>query len=143
MRELLGKKLKYDVTTSYGLVLVPSESILDQDHMNLFQQHRINLLDIIVTSDAEIAHTPDSSRLLVEKASQYAKELFERIQRQKKVPLLEIKNELIPIVQQAADHPDLFQLFESVKAKDEIHPQAQYWCRCVVHITRQVAAVRR
>ncbi|MEW9699951.1 HD-GYP domain-containing protein [Paenibacillus sp. SI8] len=119
MRELLGKRLKYDVTTSYGLVLVPSQTVLDQDHLNLFQQHRIDAVEIITTSEAERVSAPDSSRLLVEKASLYAKEIFERIQARKKVPLLEIKNELIPIVQQAADHPDLYQLFEAVKAKDE------------------------
>ncbi|OPH56704.1 phosphohydrolase [Paenibacillus ferrarius] len=122
MRELLGKKLKYDVTTSHGLVLLPSQSVLYQEHLDLFQQHRIDLMDILTTEDeqeSESGFSLDSSELLVQKASQYAKDLFERIQSQKKIPLLEIKNELIPIVQQAAENPDLFQLFQAVKAKDE------------------------
>ncbi|NEW07114.1 HD-GYP domain-containing protein [Paenibacillus sp. SYP-B3998] len=119
MRELLGKVLKYDVTTSYGLVLVPSQSVLDQEHLDLFQQHRIDKVDIIVTSHIEVVSTSDSSQLLVQKATQYAKDLFERIQTHKKIPLLEIKNDLIPIIQEAAEHPDLFQLFQAVKAKDE------------------------
>ncbi|MEC0227994.1 HD-GYP domain-containing protein [Paenibacillus alba] len=122
MRELLGKKLKYDVTTSHGLVLLPSQSVLNQEHLDLFKQHRIDLMDILTTEDeeeSESGFSHDSSELLVQKASQYAKDLFERIQSQKKIPLLEIKNELIPIVQQAAENPDLFQLFQAVKAKDE------------------------
>ncbi|NQX66739.1 HD-GYP domain-containing protein [Paenibacillus alba] len=122
MRELLGKKLKYDVTTSYGLVLLPSKSVLNQEHLDLFQQHRIDLMDIMTTEDeqeSESGSSLDSTELLVQRASQYAKDLFERIQSQKKIPLLEIKNELIPIVQQAAENPDLFQLFQAVKAKDE------------------------
>ncbi|MCY9664561.1 HD-GYP domain-containing protein [Paenibacillus alginolyticus] len=123
MRELLGKMLKYDVTTSHGLVLVPSQSVLNQEHLDLFRQHRIDFMEIITTTMYEhklvSVSPPDSSELLVQKASQYAKDLFERIQSQKKIPLLEIKNELIPIVLQAAENPDLFQLFEAVKAKDE------------------------
>ncbi|MGO4275635.1 HD-GYP domain-containing protein, partial [Paenibacillus sp. TAF58] len=123
MRELLGKMLKYDVTTSHGLVLVPSQSVLNQEHLDLFRQHRIDFMGIITTTMQEhkpdSVSPPDSSKLLVQKASQYAKDLFERIQSQKKIPLLEIKNDLIPIVQQAAEHPDLFQLFQAVKAKDE------------------------
>ncbi|TXK82488.1 HD-GYP domain-containing protein [Paenibacillus sp. N3.4] len=123
MRELLGKVLKYDITTSYGLVLAPSQSVLNQDHLNLFRQHRIDFMDIIVTSDNELVHISDSpsdsSQVLVLKATEYARDLFERIQSKKKIPLLEIKNELIPIVQQAAENPDLFQLFQAVKAKDE------------------------
>lgn len=123
MRELLGKMLKYDVTTSHGLVLVPSQSVLNQEHLDLFRQHRIDFMGIITTTMHEhkldTVSPPDSSELLVQKASQYAKDLFERIQSQKKIPLLEIKNELIPIVLQAAENPDLFQLLEAVKAKDE------------------------
>lgn len=38
---------------------------------------------------------------------------------EKKIPLYEIRNQLVPIVQQAAEHPDLFELLEAVKAKDE------------------------
>ncbi|UJF36243.1 HD-GYP domain-containing protein [Paenibacillus hexagrammi] len=116
---LLGKKVKYDVTTSFGLVLVPGQSVLDQEHLNLLQQHRIDLADIIFISDEEIESDKDTSQALVEKATLYAKELFERIRLHKKIPLLEVKNELIPIVQEAADHPNIFQLFEAVKAKDE------------------------
>ncbi|GGI46117.1 HD family phosphohydrolase [Paenibacillus marchantiophytorum] len=122
MRELLGKKLKYDVTTSYGLVLVPSQSVLTQEHLDLFQQHRIDFMDIMTTVEEEEIESEssiNSSEHLVQKASQYAKDLFERIQSQKKIPLLEIKNDLIPIVQQAAENPDLYELFQAVKAKDE------------------------
>ena len=123
MRELLGKTLKVEVTTSYGLVLVPSQTILNQEHLDLFRHHRISEMDILTTSMIEAQQTSvssnDSSQRLVKKATQYAKDLFERIQTQKKIPLLEIKNELIPIVQEAAANPDLFQLFQAVKAKDE------------------------
>lgn len=123
MRELLGKKLKYDVTTSYGLVLVPSQSVINQEHLDLFRQHRIDFMNIITTTmhDRELGSVPpkDSSQLLIKRASEYAKDLFERIKTQKKIPLLEIKNDLIPIVQQAAENPDLFQLFQAVRAKDE------------------------
>ncbi|MGG1514116.1 HD-GYP domain-containing protein [Paenibacillus oryzisoli] len=123
MRELVGKVLKYDVTTSYGLVLVPSQTMVLEEHLELFRQHRIDVLDIVTVNmpdhRQEAAEKQDSSQRLVQKAAQYAKDIFERIQTQKKIPLLEIKNELIPIVSQAAENPDLFQLFQAVKAKDE------------------------
>lgn len=122
LRDLLGKRLRYDVTTSYGLVLVPIHTILSEEHLDLFKQHRIDMMDIVTTTmpdnETQAAPAHEASRL-VQKATEYAKDLFERIQTQKKIPLLEIKSELIPIVQQAADNPDLFQLFQAVKAKDE------------------------
>lgn len=122
LRDLMGKRLRYDVTTSYGLVLVPIHTVLNQEHLDLFKQHRIDSMDIVTTTmpDGQTQSAPahDANRL-VQKATEYAKDLFERIQTQKKIPLLEIKSELIPIVQQAAENPDLFQLFQAVKAKDE------------------------
>lgn len=126
MRELTGKMLKYDVTTSYGLVLAPSLTVLTAEHLDLFRQHRIDFMDIITTNPPEqleqelvVTGSQDSSELLVQKASQFAKQLFEQMESENKIPLFEIRNQLIPIVQQAAEHPDLFELLEAVKAKDE------------------------
>lgn len=127
LRELLGKVLKYDVTTSYGLVLAPSQTILTQEHVDLFRQHRIDFMDIVTTTIQEqdnlrileAVSSQDSSELLVQQASAYARDLFRRIESEKKIPLQEIKNELLPIVHQAAQHPDLFKLFQAVRAKDE------------------------
>ncbi|MDD9266551.1 HD-GYP domain-containing protein [Paenibacillus sp. GCM10023248] len=127
MRELLGKMLKYDVMTSYGLVLAPSKTVLTQEHLDLFRQHRIHFMDIITTTVQddedqpvlEVVSSPNTSELLVQQASAYAKQLFERIGTEQKIPLTEIKSELLPIVQQAAEQPNLFKLFQAVRAKDE------------------------
>ncbi|MBP1967034.1 HD-GYP domain-containing protein [Paenibacillus aceris] len=123
MSDLAGKMLKYDVTTNYGLVLAPAQTVLMEEHLNLFRHHRIDFMDIITTNlqeqELEDVHSQDSSGLLVQKATQFAKQLFEQMEVQKKIPLFEIKNQLIPIVQQAAEHSDLFEIFEAVKAKNE------------------------
>ncbi|NOV00231.1 HD-GYP domain-containing protein [Paenibacillus planticolens] len=123
MRDLAGKMLKYDVTTSYGLVLATAQTVLMEEHLDLFRQHRIDFMDIIATSlqeqELEDVQSQNPSGLLVRKATQFAKDLFELVETQKKIPLFEIKNQLIPIVQQAAEHSDLFEIFEAIKAKDE------------------------
>ncbi|TXK77960.1 HD-GYP domain-containing protein [Paenibacillus sp. N3.4] len=114
---LLGKKIKNDVTNEKGLVLIPARYVLDLNSLELLQQHAIDFTDIILWSDNDVE--TDSPESLVKEAVHYAQDLFERMKYNKKIPLLEIRNELIPIVQQASEHPDLFQLFEAVKAKDE------------------------
>jgi HD-GYP domain-containing protein (c-di-GMP phosphodiesterase class II) len=114
---LFGRKVKYDVTNATGLVLVPAYTVLNQENFELLMQHRIHSSDIVLIAPGEADKS--SSSTLVQEATRYAKEVFDRIKVNKKIPLLEIKNDLIPIVQQASEHPDLFQLFESVKAKDE------------------------
>jgi HD-GYP domain-containing protein (c-di-GMP phosphodiesterase class II) len=114
---LLGKKVKKDVMNDFGLVLIPAFTIIEQDHLNILRQHRIHYSEVILMSDSE--SSTNASIALVKEATRYTKDLFDRIQTQKKIPLLEIKNDLIPIVKQVSEHPNLFQLLEAVKAKDE------------------------
>ncbi|WP_040949546.1 HD-GYP domain-containing protein [Gorillibacterium massiliense] len=115
MKNLLGRKVKFDIVNDRGLVIVPARFVLDRDHLRLLEQHGIDYSGIALMSDQE----PTVYQSLVEVATERTKELFNQIKTTKKVPLLEIKNELIPIVQQTSENPDVYQLFETVKAKDE------------------------
>ncbi|MBW5447355.1 HD domain-containing protein [Cohnella sp. CFH 77786] len=122
---LLGKKIKDDIRNETGLLLISGGTVLDQTHYELILKHQIDLSQIAVLSGEEITNLPEqaesnsSATALVQEATRYAKDLFERIKVKKQVPLLEIKSELIPVIQKVAEHTDLFYLFESVKAKDE------------------------
>lgn len=116
-QELAGKKTKYDIVNRQGVVLVPAESILNPDAIKLLEQHAIDPFDIVVMSlDSS---RPEAPSRRVKDAANYSKELFGKMRFGRKLPLMEIKNELIPVVTQVAQHPDLFELLESVKAKDE------------------------
>lgn len=112
----MGKKVKYDVTSATGLVLIPAGTALDKDNLRLLQLHRIRPEELNFTSDRTDS---DPSALPVKQANQYAKHLFYRVKTKRKIPLLEIKTELIPLVQEASMNDNVFQLFEAVKAKDE------------------------
>jgi HD-GYP domain-containing protein (c-di-GMP phosphodiesterase class II) len=47
-----------------------------------------------------------------------SKELFDSVKITHKIPLMEIRKEILPVVQQASGNSNVFQLFEAVKAKD-------------------------
>jgi HD-GYP domain-containing protein (c-di-GMP phosphodiesterase class II) len=117
LKGLLDKKVKYDVMNDFGLVLIPAFTTIEQDHLNILRQHRIHYSEVILMSASE--SSTNASIALVNEATRYTKDLFDRIQTQKNIPLLEIQNDLIPIVKQVSEHPNLFQLLEAVKAKDE------------------------
>ncbi|AIQ11318.1 HD-GYP domain-containing protein [Paenibacillus durus] len=122
---LSGKKVKFDIVNKNGAVLVPADSVLNGDTLRLLQQHEINPLDVLVqasevgTPGAEVRTPGTAPTKLIQGAANYSKALFDRLQFDRKVPLIEIKNGLIPIVRQISRHPDLLELLESVKAKDE------------------------
>ncbi|TFE24536.1 HD-GYP domain-containing protein [Cohnella luojiensis] len=115
---LLGKKSKHDVLNSAGLLLVPARVTIDEGYIRLLEQHHIHESEILIMGErAEAA--PLSTAALVRQAAGYSKQLFDQVKSENRLPLDEITNELLPIVHQVSAHPDVFQLFESVKAKDE------------------------
>jgi HD-GYP domain-containing protein (c-di-GMP phosphodiesterase class II) len=101
--------------TGKGLVLIPSGTRLKQEHLRMMQLHRILPEELQLTAPP----APDISAEMIRQAVRYSKDMFDNIKLHKKVPLMEIKTELIPIIRQAAENPDLFKLFEAVRAKDE------------------------
>jgi HD-GYP domain-containing protein (c-di-GMP phosphodiesterase class II) len=116
--KLLGKRAKNDVLNSVGLMLVPARVIIDEGHIRLLEQHHIHVSEIMLIDDRHGAN-PSPPTELVKEAAKYSKDLFDKIKVTKKLPLLEITKELLPLVEQVSSHPNVFQLFESVKAKDE------------------------
>ncbi|WP_229263896.1 HD-GYP domain-containing protein [Cohnella cholangitidis] len=116
--ELLGKKSKHDVLNSVGLLLVPARVTIDEGYIRLLEQHHIHPYEIMLLDEEAIRSAPNP-RELVKEASRFSKDLFDEVRTTKKLPLDDINNELLPLVDQVSSHPDVFQLFESVKAKDE------------------------
>ncbi|MBD0380410.1 HD-GYP domain-containing protein [Paenibacillus sedimenti] len=117
MKRFLGRRVKQDVVNSYGLVLLPAQSVIGSEELELLQMHRIDLFTIIFDVAAEPAKV--SSETQMQQVVQNTKALFHSIQLTKKIPLLEIREEVIPAVQQMTENPNVFQLFEAVRAKDD------------------------
>lgn len=115
MEELIGQKLKQDVMTGSGLVLIPAGTIIKQEHLRMIHMHRIHPDELRVSPE----DLTNRTAALVRQAVGYSKDLFAQIKLHKKVPLMDIKQDLIPVVREAAENPDLFKLLEAVRAKDE------------------------
>lgn len=109
-------KLRNDVMTPNGLVLIPAGTILAQSHMRLLEHHGIAMDELrFAANDAQ----NDTAFELVKQATHYARDMFQKVRIHRKIPLLDIKHELIPMVREASEIPNLFKLVEAVKAKDE------------------------
>lgn len=113
--QLTGQRLKYDIMTGTGMVLVPAGTVLTQEHLRLIRMHRVSSDELRFTHEQPQHSTTE----IVKQAADYSKGMFQHIRLKKKIPLLDIKHEFIPMVREAAEDPDLFRLFEAVKAKDE------------------------
>lgn len=117
MNSLLGEKVSSDVVNRFGLVIIPANTMIGRKHLDLINRHKIDRYSISLEYDDEDEGT--RCRKLTEKTVDHSIELFQSIAQTSKIPVMEFKNTVIPAVQQIANSPDIFLLFEAVKAKDD------------------------
>ncbi|MGO4543620.1 HD-GYP domain-containing protein [Paenibacillus sp. 2TAB23] len=120
MEQLIGKIMKQDILNAYGVTIVPANAILTRESLQLMVNHRIDLDSIVIAEHHKpILETTIQIGELVQQTVSVSKELFESILVSRKVPLMEIRNEVLPAILQLSKNPDIFELFEAVKAKDD------------------------
>ncbi|MGG1635085.1 phosphohydrolase [Paenibacillus sp. FSL A5-0031] len=120
MEQLIGKKMKYDILNAYGVTIVPADSVLTRESIQILINHRIDLSSIALAyEDKPIQQSSIQIGELVQQTVNISKELFESILVSRKVPLMEIRNEVLPAILQLSKNQDIFELFEAVKAKDD------------------------
>jgi HD-GYP domain-containing protein (c-di-GMP phosphodiesterase class II) len=110
----VGKTVGHDVISRTGLLLIPARTVLTRGHLHLLGQHGIQHANLLFVSPEQ----QSAAASMIQEATRYTEDLFYRVRTNRKIPMLEIRSQLIPLVQRIAEHPDLFHILESLKAKD-------------------------
>ncbi|WP_027092213.1 HD-GYP domain-containing protein [Cohnella thermotolerans] len=119
MEQYLGRKVKEDIVNAYGVTIVPAHSTIDREVLELIVKHRVNEQSIVLETDEEKPEPQAADDRRIAQCVRHLKELYENIRLSRKVPIWEIRNEILPFVIEASDTPDVFQLLERVKGKDD------------------------
>lgn len=110
----LGRKIKHDINSSTGVTLIPARTILNNDHIKLLKNHTIDPISILFVSESE-----EECRQAVKQVVNTSKELFNSISISRKIPLMQIRKEILPVILQVSENINVFQLFQVIKATDE------------------------
>lgn len=120
--QVIGKKVLNDVFSASGILLVPAATTITAEHVALLEKHGIFLTEADVT-DAEPSAPARSSQpqpqIVIDEAVRQAGSLFEGIRGSNKVPVDELRSEVIPMVHEVALNSGLFDLFSELQAKDD------------------------
>ncbi|URN92692.1 MAG: HD-GYP domain-containing protein [Candidatus Pristimantibacillus lignocellulolyticus] len=121
MEHLIGRKVENDIINSFGITIVPAETILNHEAIRLLNNHRIDVNSIILATKESNKNNNDNVQLSnsFQQTVSKSKELFESISIFRKVPLMEIRKEILPNIHDMTKHQDIFELFEAIKAKDD------------------------
>jgi len=118
MEHLIGKQVKHDIINAYGATVLPARTVIDHEALAVLSNHRIPLEHIAVV-DLTLPEEDGEAAALLEQTVAVSKELIVSIKRSRKIPVIEIRKEILPAIRQIAERDNLFQLFELVKAKDD------------------------
>lgn len=120
MKNMIGKRLVNDVYSADGELLVKSFSILNEDHMQLIKQRRIFLSEDDVIEAGPYGQFSHSEQdLLIDEIVAYIKEMFTGIRSSKVIPLAQIRQRIIPMVQHIIGQSNVLSLFAALQPKDD------------------------
>ncbi len=119
MEHLIGRKVLADVINNYGVTIIPAKTVLNEDSVKLLYNHRIDEFTLSLEALSAQLEASSQNRKLLKQTVTRSKELFESISDSGRIPLTDIRQEILPAVRDLSGNPDLFELFEIVKAKDD------------------------
>lgn len=111
--EFLGEKLRRDIFNQYGALVIPAETVLDQEIIRVITSH-----NILITPKDVHSNLPQTKPLF-DQTVKHVQDIFQEIRFSKKIPLSELRKHILPMIQQTTEQPDLFQLFASLQSKDD------------------------
>ncbi|MCI3922321.1 HD-GYP domain-containing protein [Paenibacillus sp. TRM 82003] len=124
---LIGQSVKVDIFNASGLLVIPANTVLNQDHLELIEKqhisispHQIRIVDaaaVLPTSSA--AQRPKTNDALVTRAAEEMRDVFLRFRADDAPSVHEMRSNLLPTIQDAIEFPTLFGLLSGLQAKDD------------------------
>jgi HD-GYP domain-containing protein (c-di-GMP phosphodiesterase class II) len=122
MQELIGKTIKYDVVNAVGLVIIKANTEIIQEHLELVKRHHIDPFSIVVDHGIYLATLKTNAMnpvsIMTKQVVDQSIKLFRSIQSNNEIPVEEFKKTIVPTIQQISSTPNIFRIFEAIKAKD-------------------------
>jgi HD-GYP domain-containing protein (c-di-GMP phosphodiesterase class II) len=113
----LGKRLKKDIFNSAGILVASAFVVLNRTLLNILEAHHIVLEERCIEDVP--ANSGSNKNALIDESVLRMEKIFHKIQNTQKVPLMDIRQQIIPIIHQTAEQKYLVGLFASLQSKDD------------------------
>jgi HD-GYP domain-containing protein (c-di-GMP phosphodiesterase class II) len=121
--KLIDRYSKYDRFNERGVLVVSTLSILDNEEIQMTGSQGIERVEDDVVQSLNVTNANAASYIqhnkLIDSSVLEIKEIFQEIRVTKKIPLLDIRNKIVPLIKQTIELPRLFGLFASLQSKDD------------------------
>lgn len=120
LQKIIGKKNNTDIYNANGVLLVPKSFIITYDHVMLLEENGITLTEEAVTDIGTFTNADYNEYYkLIDEAVEETSRIFKEIRRNRKIPLAELRKDVIPLIQNVSENTNVLQLFVALQAKDD------------------------
>lgn len=117
MESFIGKQLVANLFNDKGVFVLPALTLLSAEHIRLINQHKITLEshDVVQLDSAEFF------QLAIDDCTAAIENIFEQLRhnKNKRIPMLEVRNEVIPFIQQVSEKNDFYGVLAALQSKDD------------------------
>lgn len=99
-----------------GDVLITSNTIITYDHILMLQGEGIELMHKDVQ---DINEDFEEQRKMIDQTVEDVKSVFKQVRRERKIPIAEIRKQIVPMIHAASDSKNILHLFITLQAKDD------------------------
>jgi len=114
--QAVGKRTSRDIFSGKGILLIPVHAVIEMEHIEILRNHGVQLYEDDVL---EYEEPHDNMKRTVDESVHRATAYFDEIRMTRKIPIADIRNDVLPIVHEACRESTLYDLFTSLQAKDD------------------------
>ncbi|HBS46217.1 MAG TPA: HD-GYP domain-containing protein [Paenibacillus sp.] len=117
MESFIGKQLVANLFNDKGVFVLPALTLLSAEHIRLINQHKI----ILESHDVVQLDSAEFFQLAIDDCTAAIENIFEQIRhnKNKRIPMLEVRNEVIPFIQQVSEKNDFYGVLAALQSKDD------------------------
>jgi HD-GYP domain-containing protein (c-di-GMP phosphodiesterase class II) len=115
--QYIGKQLAANLFNHSGVFVLPAMTLLSGEHIRLISQHKILLEphDVLQVDNAAFY------QLAVDDCTAAMESIFDQLRytKTKRLPMIELRNEVIPFIQQVSEKNDFYGILAALQSKDD------------------------
>ena len=118
---MIGKRVQRHIFSNRGVLLLSAHSVITREHIELLLRHGIQLSkqDIEGYEEPSTEQKKDHVEEEIHHSVQRITEYFDSIRLTRKVPLADIRENIIPALYETSRSATLYQLFMAMQARDD------------------------
>lgn len=110
LRRLAGSTLSEDLKTEHGAMLLPAGTVFRDEQIEDVGKHKLQ--------GSHQSTRENEVTALIDVATGSIQEMFQYAIRHERIPAHDVRQQVVPLVVEASVHPNIFRLFDALKAKD-------------------------